>query len=242
MIRLLCLRENYIMRKILLLAFMLTTTTSFGQLGVYLTGGLTNTNIQVAKTRSHYSEKKYFPKTSWKGSLHIEYLNQRQWVFVSGLSLSSNRFLKKQYPQDAYIETEFTPLYLVVPLEAGYNFQFNKAISARVYGGAYANFGLGGKAIEFAEGYYPTPTMFKGRRSIRFGNASNYPENDDLTRNGWGLKVGAGLNLFNKTEVAFSYNQGMSNILPSDLSNYEIQKFGVFEVGVRYRLVGNLFK
>lgn len=128
---------------------------------------------------------------------------------------------------------KITPLYLEVPLNGVYNFDF-KLIKLRFFAGPYAAYGIGGKInSDFSASGLPIDLSSLGLQN----ESSNLVYGSDTTSNirpfDFGLNIGVGAQ-FKKFDFSIQYGLGFLNIAADNTTGYESRNRVVrFTVGYR---------
>jgi len=227
--------------KTLFLAFVcFITCCAKCQLTIGVKGGYNNTKLNMTSNsfvNPGGVEDTYGGGSGWQAGLYAERALHK-WFIYSGADVSGTSFYHNSaYGFDyRYINTTYRPVYLSVPLGAGYLYSFAKNFALKLYGGVYGQAALGGKA--------KTSSLFCGdllpcqedksiteKHNIEFSKTTP----GSLAPLNAGLQIGAGIQALKKVEVVFMYNAGLSNIMPADFKNYPV-RLSTFTIDAKYKL------
>lgn len=207
------------MRTLAILLLLLTTTTLHAQVTLSASAGINSTSVHARHIYNDNGDYNYKPGKSqgWQAALRAEY-KVHNFIFYSGLGLDKRYFYNRYNTYDDQ-GLYYKPLYLTLPLGAGYNIPIAQNLGLRVYGGLYGMAGIGGRyhykhqAIwcEFA-----CPELVDEYKNIKYGNKPETQPDLQLMRYSWGGQLGAGLSLFNRFELLWMYSNGFSPIRPKD--------------------------
>ena len=174
----------------------------------------------------------------WQAGLQVVY-TLKHWFIYSGAQLDKNVFYTTfYYPSGPAVYT-YHPLYITVPLGAGYQFGLGKQLAIRLYAGVYGSEGISGKLKissvicgDFTVCPENPPSQIR-TENIKYGNTVN----DDITKTNAGLQFGAGVLAWKKFELSFMYNAGLANIHPYDSYNNTKLKLNTIALNAKYNLV-----
>ncbi len=156
----------------------------------------------------------------WQLGGHVEY-KLSKWFIYSGAELNKNDFFIHYYSLDGNTVATYHPLYLSIPAGFGYQFNLNRNVALRFYGGAYASVGVGGKLRsakmvcgDFGPCLDSRPRTITNA-NIKYGNGTN----NDVAPGNNGLQIGFGIKTWKLVEISCMYNAGLSNIYPHDFKS-----------------------
>lgn len=201
------------MKTLLLFLTSLVIVTANAQLSLSFKAGTNNTTVHMAHKPGWVQTKSRF---GWQGGVQAN--NEwKHWIIYSGLNLAQNSFFVKT-GDNSYIKS---PIFLNMPLGAGYKFYLKPRMSLRFYGGLFGNIGIGGtvkeKIVIFCDPMAcpeqaPVTENDPGRK-IHYGNNYNGYPASDVRKTNWGLQFGSGVKI-HAVECMLMYNLGLSVAVP----------------------------
>ena len=214
------------MKTLALLLFMALTMAAGAQITISASAGINHTAVH---TRDVPGETRNWSYNSgagqgWQGTLRAEY-KLNNWIIYSGAGIEKRYFYKKynNYDDEGIY---YKPLYVTLPVGAGYNIALAKNLGLRLYGGVYVTAGIGGNFHDYlipawCEMSCPETPYYDGK--IKYGSAS-LNSGSMLARVSWGGQFGAGISFLNRVELVWMYDAGLSNMLPKDyiVNNYRL--------------------
>jgi hypothetical protein len=195
------------MRTLIILSLLFVSVLLRAQLSLSVNGGLNATNTHISQPL--YGDSKSVSKPGWQAGLGIEYrFKNSGWLLYSALSFERKNISHKS----GYDTTVYKPLFLTMPLGAGYSWAITPKTALRFYAGLYGALGGGGKFISDEVLLTPAWPVYEAyNRKISFGNTYA----NDITHFNWGAQFGIGLKTWQHFELACMYNLGVDNILPA---------------------------
>ncbi len=228
----------YKMKKFFVIIFVLFAYSMFytvnAQFHIGLRGGLNIANMSV-KNIPIATDNKSIP-SFYLGSF-AEFNLTKKVSIETGLYLSG-KGINSEFNQSLGFfsvsgSAKITPLYLEVPLNGVYNFDF-KLIKLRFFAGPYAAYGIGGKVnSDFSASGLPIDLSSLGlqneTRNLVFGSDTT----SDIRPFDFGLNVGVGAQ-FRKFDFSIQYGLGLPNVAADNTTGYESRNRVVrFTVGYR---------
>ena len=212
------------MRTLLITLFILITGFVNAQVSVSALAGLNTNNVHRSDSYNDIGGG-----TGWQAGLQVAY-QLKHWFVYSGAQLDKNVYYVNYYYPSGPAKYTFHPLYLTVPVGAGYQFALSKKLSVKLFGGVYNSVGISGKTKITAVicgdfGACPqNPPSETRTTKINYGNTNN----DDLAKTNAGLQFGAAVRAWKKLELSCAYNVGLANINPKDYnSKLKINSFAI---------------
>jgi len=209
------------MKPLAILLFTLATTALHAQVTLQASAGISGTSVHARHIYEDHSDLGYKPGKSqgWQAALRAEY-RRHNFIFYTGVGLDKRYFYNSYNNYDDQ-GLYYKPLYLTLPLGAGYNISIAKNLGFRLYGGLYGMAGIGGSYRYKAQAVwceFACPENLDQVKNIQYVNSNSIATNLQLMRYSWGGQLGAGVNLFNRFELAWMYSSGFSPIRPKDYS------------------------
>ncbi len=208
--------------------------TAKAQFHIGVRGGLNMANMSV-KNIPVATDNKSIP------SFHIggfaEFDLTKKIGIETGLYLSG-KGINSEFNQSLGFITvsgsaKITPLYVEIPVNGVYNFDF-KLIKLRFFAGPYAAYGIGGKVnSDFSVSGLPIDLSSLGlqneSRNLVFGSDTT----SDIRPFDFGVNVGVGAQ-FKKFDFSIQYGLGLMNVAADNTTGYESRNRVVrFTVGYR---------
>jgi len=221
------------MKTLTVILFCLTAFLGKAQLTFGVKAGYNTTTPHILKSSSQDGEKTT-SGNGWQAALYIEQ-HLHKWFIYSGAGIMGNNFGTNFYFWGGSSNT-YHPLYLTIPLGAGYQFTLHKNFIAKIYGGGYLQSGIGGRVKTVITPYCDfvacpeTPPSITEYRDIKFKSGTS-----DFERVNAGLQFGAGLQAFKKVELEFMYYAGLTSIMPKDF-NYTM-RLNSFVIDAKFNML-----
>lgn len=209
------------MRTLAILLLAIAATTVHAQLTISASAGINSTSVHARDIYNDNWDYGYKPGKSqgWQAALRAEY-KLHNVIFYSGLGLDKRYFYNRYNTYDDQ-GLYYKPLYLTLPLGAGYNIPIIRNLGLRVYAGLYGMGGIGGRYQHKAQAIwceFACPEPIPQDKDIQYVNSTSTTTNLQLMRYSWGGQLGAGISLFNRFELQWMYSNGFSPIRPKDYS------------------------
>ncbi len=207
-----------------------------GQITISAKGGMNSTKIQLPSNVYWVDTK---ARLGWQTGLQVSNA-WKHWLVYTGIGVSKNSFSAAGGPYSSVIKN---PLFINMPVGAGYSLHISHNIALNLYSGLYGNLGAGGKLTEKMTPYCDligcpesVPSVYYNTRKINYGHTNTPQYSDDLYKANWGLQFGAGLRAFKRIELMVMYNLGINYITPYYLDD-EKQKLRFFDFSIKYDIV-----
>lgn len=221
------------MKTLAIILFCCTAVFAHAQLTLGIKAGYNTTNPHFPKSVNNQNQKGS-SGNGWQAALHVQQ-GLHKWFVYSGAGLIKNTFYSHAYYWGSSSKT-YHPLYLTIPLGAGYTFNFHKNFSIKLYGGVYGQAGIGGKVKTVTMPYCDfvacpeAPPISVDEHKIVFKSGTT-----DLEPVNAGLQFGAGLQLLKKLELDFTFYKGLTNIIPKDF-NYTMH-LNMFAIDAKFNVL-----
>lgn len=217
------------------LLFCLIAGLAQAQFSVGIKAGYNTTRpVAFKHTPDYYGQLN--SSNGWQATLLVN-RNLNHWFIYSGAGVTVNSFKINYSLLTEYGTTYhsfYHPLYVSVPLGAGYRFNLKKDFAIKLYGGVYGQIGTGGK-VTVTTYPYCDPMACPELNTIAKNNIDYNSKSGNLAPLNAGIEGGTGLQVCKKLELLFLYHYGLTNVL-SDVYNYKA-RLRTFEVNAKFNIV-----
>jgi len=230
------------MKYLLLVLGLFVSAIANAQFGFYTKAGANYSQLYITRGEGNQNGQGGF---GWQLGGGVEYYTQFDFFLYLGLDVASESFKKdstgSQGFQSVKSEYSYKPLFLNFPIGIAHQFNLNKTLGLKVYGGLTTQVGLGGSVNQHTNYYVmdsATGNPVKVRESndkhnIQYGKNSTKEFRYDLANSNWGFNIGAGLNFNKSAEISIMYQRGFTNILPGKDGAPEVNKLGLIQLDLR---------
>lgn len=139
-------------------------------------------------------------KFGFGAGLFVEYTLENNVYFLSGLELASKGAERKEKD----FKYTASPLYLQLPVHAGYKIGLSESVDLALHAGPYLAYGIGGKSKYEEDG---------DKEEVDFFGSEKEEGNKSFD---WGLGAGADLILSKSFRLGLNYDLGLTNISRGD--------------------------
>ncbi len=190
---------------------LLAATAANAQVNLAVLAGWNNNNIHRTDNYDGTGGN-----NGWQAGLHATY-PVKHWFIYSGAQLDKKVFYINYYYPSGPAAYTYHPLYITVPLGAGYQFGLGKQLALRLYAGVYGSVGVSGKlkiTSVMCGDFTACPENLPGEtvtKNIQYGKDIN----NDIAKTAAGLQFGAGIKAWKNFELSLMYDAGLTNVFPA---------------------------